>query len=84
MYLKNCKFEVIGSNKATKHLEGLVFSMPNFLFSKENSIVATEIGDYNITLDIKTVFFIDNEIILEGFASDDALNVGRISVKYFT
>jgi hypothetical protein len=58
--------------------------MPNFLFSKENSIVATEIGDYNITLDIKTVFFIDNEIILEGFASDDALNVGRISVKYFT
>lgn len=81
---KNCKFKVIGFNKATKHLEGLVFSTPNFLFSKENSTLTTKIGESNIVLDIKTVYFLDGEVILEGFASDDALNVGRISVKYFT
>lgn len=87
MNSKNCKLKVIGTNKRTKHLEGLVFDAPNFIFSRQNSIIKIKTEEKNVTIDIKTVYFVDGEIIIEGFASEvirESLNVGRISVKYFT
>ncbi|NVM35089.1 MAG: hypothetical protein HWN81_05805 [Candidatus Lokiarchaeota archaeon] len=82
MNSKNCKFKVIATNKATKHLDGAVFQFPNFVISSSSNITTTQLDGENFTFEIKNVNFLDCGILLDGFVSGESLSVGRISLKY--
>lgn len=82
MKLKNCNFKVIGVNKTTEHLNGVVFNMPNFVFSEKNNIATTKINSKDYSFDIKNIYFVDGEVIIDGFVADESSKVGRISLKY--
>lgn len=82
--MKNCQFQVVGTNRNTKHLEGEVISIPGFNFHSAGYAFRVDIQDEYYFFDIKVVKFLPFEILIEGFVANSEGKVGRISLKYLS
>lgn len=85
MNYKNIKLKVIGTNSATKPLDGKVFEAPDFSFAAKNRcFVDCFEDDDKYVLEVKLIRFVQDNVIVEGFIADKDSNVGRISLKYLS
>ena len=83
--MKRLNLKVIGTNYTTKHLEGEVFESSDFIYSSQKRCVIELTKDNKtFSFDLKLVRFVNNNVIVEGFISDEDKNVGRISFKYLS
>ena len=80
--MKSCRLKIIGTNSTTKHLDSLIIEVDEFVFSQRPQVLPLEISGEKHLLDLKTVTFCSNGVLLSGFISDEKKNVGRISLKY--
>ena len=80
--MKSCRLKIIGTNSTTKHLDGLLVELGDFVFSQKPQVLPFEISGEKHLFDLKTVTFCGNGVLLSGFVSDEKNNVGRISLKY--
>ena len=80
--MKSCRLKIIGTNSTTKHLDGLLVELDDFVFNQKPQVLPFEINNEIHLFDIKTITFCSNGVLLCGFASDEKNNVGRISLKY--
>ena len=80
--MKSLKFQVIGTNSITKHLENAVFDFDDFVFTQRNQTINITFQYSVYIFDVKSVAFCDKGVLVSGFICDENKNVGRISFKY--
>lgn len=81
--MNKSKLKVIGTNPATKYLDGEIFECDDFVYSSQKKCVLELSKDDKLfAFDLKMVRFINDNVIIEGFIFGEDKNVGRISFKY--
>jgi hypothetical protein len=76
------KFKVVGANNATEHLrdkEGLIVKT---YFNGPTAIREMVFDDQTYLFDQKTVDFLPDCVLVNGFLSDNKENVGRVALKF--
>ena len=82
--MKKCEFKVIGTNSATKYLDGQTLNFGYINFSRKQSVFQVEFNDDSYLLDIKSVTFEPDGVFITAFLSDEKKNVGRVVMKYLS
>jgi len=80
--MKNCRFEVVGTNTKTKHLENKIISTQGFNFCSAGYAFRVDIDGEYYFFDLKLVKFLPSEVLVEGFVANTKGEGGRISLKY--
>jgi len=80
--MKNCKLEVIATNKNTNHLIGKTLIADEFSFPCP--FVIAYINDVEHTVDVRSVIFREEFVELRGFIVSADKKGGRISLKYLS
>jgi|TARA_R100001129_G_scaffold11355_1_gene7456 hypothetical protein len=76
------KFKVVGANPATEHLRDKEGLMVKTYMNGPTAIRELLFGDDTYLLDQKTVDFLPDCVLINGFLSDNKENVGRVALKF--
>lgn len=72
----------MGTNSATKHLDGQILNFGYIDFSGKKRVFQVEFNNNGYLLDIKSVTFDPDGVFITAFLSDEKKNVGRVVMKY--
>ena len=76
------KFKVVGANAATEHLRDKEGIIVKTYFNGPTAIREMIFGKETYLFDQKTVDFLPDCVLVNGFLSDNKENVGRVALKF--
>ena len=76
------KFKVVGANDATEHLRDKEGIIVKTYFNGSTAIREIVFDDNTYLFDQKTVDFLPDCVLVNGFLSDNKENVGRVALKF--